>query len=184
MKKAAIELSLNFIVIIIIALVLFGFGINFIYNIISKSNDIAGMTMEELDNSIADLMCSDTEKVCLNKDTLELRPGKYDSVGIKILNVRNNAPQNKFMISVVRGIYVDPRNNKPASSKIGLIEIFPDNRTVTLKANKAKTFGIAFQLPGSGLPKGTYVFDVDITIDPDTSPAKYGQTKKIRIEAI
>ena len=64
-KKAAVELSLNFLVVLIISIVLFGFGVIFIRNLFSQATDLRDLTLEELDDRIADLICEGTDRVCI-----------------------------------------------------------------------------------------------------------------------
>ena len=99
MKKAAIELSMNFLVVILLSLVIFGFGINFIYTIMNNSNEISELTLSEIDERIASLMCSDTQRVCIEKDTLRLEPDKIKIFTVKIINIQQG-PQFKVVVIV------------------------------------------------------------------------------------
>jgi hypothetical protein len=49
MDKRAIELSLNFIVILIISIIIFGFGIRFISKLSSQATELQELTISELE---------------------------------------------------------------------------------------------------------------------------------------
>ena len=99
-KKAALQLSMNFIVTIIIAIVIFGFGVRFVYNILSGSETLKDLTLEQIDNQISELMCSSTEMICLEKDRIEVRPGKVAIIGVKILKNYQDCIMTKFCLGV------------------------------------------------------------------------------------
>ncbi len=72
MNKKAIQLSINFIVMLIIAIVIFAFGINFIYNLLSSAEEMKDITLEDIDNRISNLMCGANKIICLDKDIINI----------------------------------------------------------------------------------------------------------------
>ena len=87
LNKRAIELSLNFIIIIIISIVIFGFGVRFIYNLSSQANELRDLTFDDLDKKIGNLVCEGSERVCIGIDRKTIDKGKFDVFGAKILNI-------------------------------------------------------------------------------------------------
>jgi len=62
--KKGFELSLNFLVTIIIAIVIFVFGIRFISDLVTQTTELESLTTDQLDKKIENLLC-ETEKVCI-----------------------------------------------------------------------------------------------------------------------
>src|SRR3989338_437711 len=95
--KKGIELSLNFLVTIIIAITIFMFGVKFIYTLTSEATNLESMTTDELDRKIGELLCDSTERVCIGIDKKTIQKGKLDVFGIKITNINSGA---NFEISI------------------------------------------------------------------------------------
>ena len=87
MNKKGIELSVNFLVTIIIALVIFGFGVKFVYNLASGASEMESLTTDDLDERIGDLLCESADKVCIGVNRKVIPRGEFDVFGIKVINV-------------------------------------------------------------------------------------------------
>lgn len=175
--KKGIELSLNFIVVLIISLVVFGFGISFISNLSSKASDLQELTISELDDRIGDLICEGSERVCVGIDRKTIKKTSFDLFGIKIINILDS--QN-FDITVTRPTPSGYTRNKAEIQSDGLISNPPLNRgrTINIEKNEEKTIGIGIQVPGNAQP-GTYIFNVEIK----TSDGKlYSPIQKLYVD--
>jgi hypothetical protein len=179
-KKAAIELSVNFLVLIIISLVIFGFGIKFIYDIYSKANDISKTSQDDLDRKFSELNCNNNEKVCMNNNIINTNTGMVVYAGVKITNIKDDIPY--FRLEIKKGRYIDVDKNliEPSDSNyVNLIQIEPQNRTEEIKPNEFGRFGFAFDIPNKGVKKGSYNFELNIY--KGSSPVKYDRTQIITI---
>ena len=177
-KKAAIELSMNFLVMVIIAITIFGFGIGFVYTILNNAQSLKDLTTEDLDQRISDLMCKKTQKVCVEKEILVLSQGELEIVGIRILNIEDGGSEMDFKIEMSEGIYIDQDNNvQPITTPI---KVMPIVRHETIRLNDMKSMGFGFEIDKYAL-RGTYVFNLNVT-RPDMS--KYDNLHKIRIKVI
>ncbi len=155
--KKAIELSLNFIVIIIISIIIFGFGIRFISKLSSQATELQEITTAELDERIGNLVCEGSDRVCVGIDRKTIRRTKFDIFGLKIVNILES--QN-FDISVERPT--------PSGYTISKEEVQTDNliwnpkqRSVFIEKNEEKSLGIGVQVPAN-IVSGTYIFNVRI----------------------
>ena len=140
-----------------------GFGITFVYNIAQASEDIKSMSLSDLDNRMVELRCGYTEKVCVDRDRLDIRADELKVVTMRLLNIGTS--ETDFRITVRPGIYVDPTNVKTDPSDPAYqnnFEVLPLERIEKIAPNDAKSFAIGFQRPKGGVDKGTYVFDVII----------------------
>ncbi|MCK5283066.1 MAG: hypothetical protein KAK00_06660 [Nanoarchaeota archaeon] len=162
-KKSAIQLSVNFLVIIIISMVVFTFGISFIYNIMRGAESLKDMTLGDIDQRISELMCGTNEKICIEKDTFYLEPKDLKIFTIKILNIEPSVEKLEFLISVKNGSYIDSDNNilEPGEYTNNII-VMPESRVEEIRQNEAKHIGVGFQLPKTGVEPGTYIFNLKV----------------------
>lgn len=155
-NKKSIELSLNFIVVIILTLVIFGFGIYFISTLSSQATNLAQLTWSDLDKRISDLACDGSARVCISPSEKEIRRKKYDVFGIKIVNVINDM---NFEISVSQSpTAVDKSGNSMPAAPLN---INPKVRTVEIKKNDEKQVGVGIEVPSSA-KSGRYIFNAEI----------------------
>lgn len=155
--KKAIELSLNFIVILIISIIIFGFGIRFISKLSSQATELQEITTAELDERIGNLVCEGSDRVCVGIDRKTIKRTKFDIFGLKIVNILES--QN-FDITVERptpGGYTITKEDIPTDSIIWN----PRQRSVFIEKNEEKSLGIGVQVPAS-IVSGTYIFNVRI----------------------
>ena len=99
MNKNGIELSLNFLVVLIISIVLFGFGVRFISRLSSEATQLQDLTLGELDERIGNLVCEGSDRVCIGIDRKTIKRTKFDVFGLKIINILDS--QN-FDVAVTR----------------------------------------------------------------------------------
>lgn len=181
-SKKGIELSLNFLVILIISLVIFGFGIYFIRQLSSQATDLADITMNELDQRIGDLICEGSSRVCIGIERQVIQKDKIGVFGVKILNLED-AQQFEVTVQPSNPIGYDSDNRpiQKTGSFNGLSivpSLYTAGRAVTIDKNEDETIGIGIQVPKQA-PPGTYIFNVDIK---DGSGNTYSKTQKIYVD--
>ncbi|HIH37473.1 hypothetical protein J4460_08505 [Candidatus Woesearchaeota archaeon] len=185
MNKRGIELSVNFLVMLILAIVVFGFGIKLVYSMFSSSMN----KIESLDqNSEQQIMSmlSSGKKVAIpiyKKTTVRGKPVVF---GVGIYNsLEGQGSDDEFVVRVGDGTYnaawtgihaTYPRLFNPDGtevtdtnkrSKVSLLEPFKATKTKTAtdgyKVNIQKNKGQVVSIPVSvdkNAEAGTYVFDV------------------------
>jgi len=167
--KKGIELSINFLVTIIIALTIFGFGVKFIYNLASEATELESLTTSELDKRIGDLLCESTDKVCIGIDKKVIQKGNFDVFGIKIINIQD---VTDFEITVDRpDIPGYTLNNNPITEDELIWN--PKSRTERLEREEERELGLGISVPKNA-QSGTYIFDV--RVEP------YGTLHKLYVE--
>jgi len=177
LKKGAIELSVNFLVIIIISIVIFGFGVYFISKLSATAADLTQMTASELDQKIANLVCEGYDRVCVSTEKKVIQKKKFDVFGIKIFNVM---PTQNFDITVSTpadklGIKYDKTFIPLTSSKL---IVNPSTRSINIGQNEEKNIGIGVQVPPSAVP-GIYILNVEIK---SQSGTQYTPIQKLYVE--
>ena len=174
LNRKAIELSLNFIVILIISLVVFGFGVNFISNLSSKATELQELTISELDDRIGDLICEGSERVCLGIDRKTIKRTNFDLFGLKIINILDS---QSFDVEITRPTPSGYTKNKAEIQSDNLVWN-PKERSIDIDKNEEKTIGIGIQVPANTMP-GTYIFNIEIK----TSDGKpYSPIQKLYVD--
>lgn len=173
-SKKAIELSLNFIIILILSIIIFGFGVRFISKLSSQAIDIQEVTTAELDERIGNLVCEGSDRVCVGIDRKTIRRTKFDVFGLKIINILDS--QN-FDIIVSRPSPSGYTKNRQPIDTDTLVWN-PKARSVFIEKNEEKNLGIGIQVPANAV-SGTYIFDIKIQAS-DGKP--YSATQKLYVD--
>lgn len=158
MDKKGLELSINFIVIIIISLIIFFFGARYIYKLGSEATTLQSMTVEELDRRISNLACEGSEKVCFGFDKKIIKRGKLGIFSLRIINILDS--QN-FDVIVTRPSPRGYTKDGTAITNDDLI-VKPASRSTYIKENEEKDLAIGVEVPKQNVLSGTYIFDVKI----------------------
>lgn len=157
MNKKGMEISINFIVIIMLSLLVFFFGARFIYNLGSQATKLQEMTVDELDRKIGNLVCEGSEKVCLGFDKKIIKRGKLGVFGLRIINFLDS--QNFDVIVTKPTPYGYTKKGDPITTDSLIVR--PESRSVFIKKNEEKNLAIGVEVP-KDVKGGTYIFDVRI----------------------
>jgi hypothetical protein len=156
--KKGVELSLNFLVMLVIAIVIFGLGVRFIYNLAAEATQLKQTTIDELDKKIGNLLCESTDKVCIGVERKVIEKGKFDVFGVKVLNIFKNEAQ--FLVEVSR-----PTTPGYAPNKDPILDdkLYWKHREepLLIEKNGEKEVAIGIEVP-SDATSGTYIFDVRV----------------------
>ena len=185
--KKAMELSINFLVILIISIVIFGLGVKFISELSKEAKDITTITTDELDRKIGSLICGDSERVCLGIDRKAIKGKDYGTFGLKIINILT-PPSSKngqdFYIIVSSPNPLGYKKDKTPITHPPLI-VYPSSRSVFIKQNdETLPIAIGAQVP-SDASLGTYILDVEIRTEIDGVPNQlYSPILKLYVEVV
>jgi len=165
MKKRAFELSISFIVMLILTIIVFGFGIKFVYNLSHRSTSLVDQLSEETKDDIENMLYLG-KIVAIPINEKEINVGESAVLGIGILNQLGKKEDFKIYVAFATGIDAD-------ENEITSIDIsewtFEKYATQAIKENEHKIIPLAFQVP-KGSNKGTYIFNVNVCYD-DDNPA-------------
>ena len=189
MYKKGIELSINFIVVFILAITLFGFGIRFAYMLLGGAEDLTKVAEDELDERIEDILCPGDERVCLGTRTRTLRRGSHAVFGVRVLNVLNVEGDVEFVANVeldgviLKGEYSITKYAEGGGTPLvvlpeSLLDLNPTTggRRESLANNEEKKFGILVDVP-RGASAGKHVLTVTVTCTHDVCTEDYGKDK-------
>ncbi|MGV8151256.1 MAG: hypothetical protein ACP5NV_06020 [Candidatus Woesearchaeota archaeon] len=190
-KKAAIELSANILVIIIVSVIIISLGLILFFNLrsdaVKYTEAVEGQTRDQL----RALMLNDNSKIAIYPTDLTIKPGKYATTTIAISN--NFDEQKTFQSRQVNRISVYYYEN-PNAEMINLTKgntpwwgtnsdkiIFSSGEGQTqisldIAPSDQIFRNIIIKMPKEA-KKGQYVFTFDISYNQGSSSASYGAVK-------
>lgn len=157
MNNKGFELAINFIVMLVLAIVVFGFGLYFTKQLFSQAGEIKAQLDQDSEKNINALL-DRGERVAFPVANKDIKPGGLAIFGLGVMNVEDNP--TKFYVKVKCMAAVTESNKEIANGckDWGILEVNP----FTLSKNEKKVVPIAVQPKGSK-PSGTYAFDVNVT---------------------
>ena len=173
-SKKTIELSLTFLVTIILAVVIMAFGVRFLYSLASEATELDKTSTEQLDKRFAEISCGSNDKVCVGIIRRTIQKGKMDAFGLKIINID---AASEFKVEVNPSKAFDKQNNEIANN----INFKYNNNQMTIEKNGEKSMGIGFEVPKNA-ESGTYVFDIAVTHKVNDEFIQYDDVEKIYAE--
>jgi hypothetical protein len=167
--KKAIELSLNFLVTVIIAVAILVLGVKFINDIAGEATELESLTTDQLDKKITELNCESTDRVCISISKKTIPKGEFDVFGIKIINILEN---QEFNINVKAAKLI--KNNEEITDPINLNKIKLKYRNnLFIGKNEEESIGVGVEVQ-KDTASGTYIFDVKVQ--------QYDELYKIYVE--
>lgn len=163
MNKKGIELSINFLVVLILALAIFTFGVIFVYKILASSESLKSMTLEDIDSRIADLNCAGNDASCIDKERFLLAKEDIEIVTVKVLNI-DRTYKAKYSIKAAPNVRYDLQGQPQGGFSTADVMVMPDApgyQDIEVEPNKEEKVGFAFQVKGT-VYEGTYVFNLII----------------------
>ncbi len=162
MNKKGLELSINFIVIVVISLIVFFFGARFIYQLGAEATQLQSITADELEKRIGELACGGSERVCFPSDKKIIKKGKLGIFGMRIINVLEG-DSHDFSLSVTQP---DPpgyteEGDEIFSGEDELPQFKYREEPFPISKNKEADRAIGVEIPSSA-KSGTYILDVAV----------------------
>ncbi len=185
MKKATLELSMGFIVTIIISIVVLGFGIAFVYRMYNSTIPMP----KSLDKQISDAIASSLAPgnrcyIPFSSQKVPRKSAKGFGVGIL-----NTIPGKKyFHVDYKLSKFVNPEGVSESVPTANFKIMFPE-QDVIVKNNEKKSLMLVF-VAERAAKRGSYFIDVNICSSSSGFPAhcdssnKYCPTQKIVVTVV
>lgn len=177
MRKRGIQLSVNFIVILIIALAVFSFGIKMMYDLMYKAEEIRQDVDENTEREIEAALAGG-EIVSLPINHKESDVGESATFGLGIFNIEET---QDFTIEMDFESAYNQKTKAPISVN-GQEWILADYGPYTIAKNEQKIIALPIRIPknveSGKTPPGVYSFNVRVKRE---SGKQYGNLKKIRV---
>lgn len=176
MKKGAIELSLNFIIIMIISIAVFAFGVYFLKQIMSHAENTVLVWDKRTESMIEDML-DNGGKIAIPFNSKTAPRGEMTTYGIGILNMLDENIENNFALLFRYNKYVnndDPDQGLPAEFDPNTWPAFSEQALPfengngwkklikPIQNNKQEKFLMGVKVPKDA-PSGTYIYDLNIT---------------------
>lgn len=179
-KKAGFELSVNFLVILIICLVIFGSSIYLVRKFFTHAETIK-MTYDERTEKEIERLLEDGDRVAIPFDKKTIHNGESKTFGIGILNMLDVAISNTFETTIKFNKAFDKQNNQICSetaadtTNCGNPELWIQTTemvgtgltgvtsTKSVKNNEQVRFLLG--VGPKGATPGTYIYDVIVCYD-------------------
>ena len=182
MNKSGIQLSINFVVILIIAVIVFGLGLNFAYKIFSLAEEMKTNLDAETQTQIEAML--DTGAIVgipVNRAKVQIGDSKVFGLGINNDNSImscSSLQENTFQVEMTKGIAID--NNGDEIEDPGIASwyltgfrdyiILPgDNKKVPIPVSVKRSYD-----GGASTRRGTYDFTIKVT---DCNMESYGSVQ-------
>ena len=170
-RKAGIQISVNFLVVMIISIVIISLGFVLINRMVGTGgNEITDMD-SRLRLEIERILDSENKLVAIPtvQKTIERRTGDYFGIGVKNLELTSQ----KFRLNVTFHEAYDSRTGEILGvTDQGLINkwITQVEEVVDIRARDQFAYTVIFSVP-NGAQQGEYVFNVSITNSTNGDPA-------------
>ncbi|MBW2966653.1 hypothetical protein KY342_06130 [Candidatus Woesearchaeota archaeon] len=179
-NKKAIALSVNMLVIIILAVVIFSFGVYFLYSIMSQSFKLKGMIDQDLDDQIETILCD--KPVCMTTNYKKIFRGEYEIFGLRIYNNLGTTKNFKITMNPADPKGYDKQGDELTEDDPDLfysLGVDIEQRVLELGASRERGIGIGIEVPKNA-KSGTYVFNINVEVIEDNR--LYGSPQQIRVE--
>jgi len=186
-RKSAFQLSISFVVMIIIAIVVFSFSVYIVKKFFTHAEDIK-LTYDERTEQEIERLLDDGSRVAVPRERKTIVNGNFDTFGVGILNVIGKAPRNEFMLNVSFSKAFDKKNVQLCDILAGdtygcgspqnWLQTFagtadPSGAVIkkVVKNNEQEKFLLGVDV--NDAPSGTYIFNLDVSYlnDTDVNPS-------------
>ncbi|MFH1408702.1 MAG: hypothetical protein ABIH34_02240 [Nanoarchaeota archaeon] len=163
MKRGAIELSMNFIVMLIIGIAVLGFGFWFANKIFFAANTQAVTMDNQLQADIERMLIDPSKLVAIPYTKKKIARGDMQVFGVGVVNTLNTEGEaDNFYLKVEHYKAYDTEQNEIEQGDINPIDewvttTFTLDAPVSIPKNERKLFAIGFNPPKTAV-SGTYTF--------------------------
>src|SRR3989338_4813865 len=186
-KKAALELSINAIVIVILAMILLGLGVGFIRNMFSNIGDTTTQVQDQMREQILDDLRRGDKKLSFPSASIELEPGDEEVIVIGVKNVQSSSMDFTLgleEITTANGVTTStPISSSSAPTGASKYSFFWDTNRQTLGAGEANVYPITFATTRTA--SGTKLFKIIVNETVvGTTPSKEYTSKTFFVKFI
>ncbi|MBI3031895.1 hypothetical protein HYY69_00320 [Candidatus Woesearchaeota archaeon] len=180
-QKRAVELSVNFIVMLILGLAIFSVGMYIATQVFFKARDQAKILDDDIKYAIENDLRDSSEEVTIGLIRRSVERAGNDVFGVGIAN-RDEA-ETTYKIDVSFAVYEKEEGSGSNDQTYNRI-IFPTKNSaelnqITIKPHEIKIMNLPFTVP-KDTPSGSYVYNVRVLKKLDTT--QVGKLQKIYID--
>ena len=169
MKRGAIQLSMNFLVTIIIALTLLALGIVLLRQFVDVTVETQDELNEQTQDRIAELL-KQGQQIVILFSTQTLRRGDSHLFGVGVMNIFE---ESTFELAAGLSGAFHPDDTPLSPTELAQAKpsewIRLDSERFTLKKNEDQSKTLLIKVPTTA-PSGTYIYNVFVYRNPPLSP--------------
>jgi hypothetical protein len=179
MEKKGLELSINFIIVLVLAIVTLIMGI-VIFNIVFRTSvELEKEISQETEDQINKLLMQGDESVILPYFFKHMERGDQHAFGLGIRNYRGTGD---FTVNIDFALAVDKENVDKTIEAVGSVDIAKwhfDKIDITIGADALEVVSIPIRVGNKAKSGWVYVFNVNVT---DSANNQYGELQKIYVQ--
>lgn len=184
-NKKGFELSINFVVMLIITLIVFGGCMAIAYKLLNSVNNIKTKMDKQTEDRLESMITSSNEEVIIAFNKKEVHAGEAAVFGLGITNINIGATKN-FSVNITRSIKVFADGHTEEFDDLGWIYI-KQSDIGEIRNNNHQIVSLVIVPPDNAAPGVTYVFDVKVTYKNNSDYVNYplrNPIQKIRVVVI
>jgi len=175
-KKAAIGLSVNILVVVIIGLVILGMGIGLLYQFIGGAQEIKGTLDQQTELQLESLI-NQGRTVALSTNTVTIRRGEQRVIGLGILNIED---RQTLYVEIPQGKFIDSEGTTQENVNTESWFLY-NNAGFNLNLDESVKEPISIIVPKDAV-LGRYIFSVKVCrTQPCTFESQYGNTQNFNV---
>ena len=188
-NKKGMELSITFLVGLIIGVVLLSLGLVFTYKLFAGVSDVEKMGLPNYFEIEAENCVQRGDRACIPEIKKQTETTKTASFGVIVNNIYGETKNFKLFVKFRRG---ETENGQMITSIDTKEWTFPDYESLELENNEDTTIEIPIR-PPKKTDSGTYVFNVNVCFDGDEDAsdkcsgvhkALYSPTQQISVTVV
>ncbi|MBS3100897.1 hypothetical protein J4204_02085 [Candidatus Woesearchaeota archaeon] len=162
-KRASLEISIQAIVIIVLAMTLLGLGLGFIRGLFGKVGEIGGDVTDQVKNKVLEDLISGDKKVAFPKTQIELGKGESTILTVGVRNKKDSTLSYKLRFTPVS--FIPASGTQGGTFQIENPQWFqtaqPPNG-YKLASAEADVKNLRLKIP-TATPAGSYVLNFEVT---------------------
>ena len=173
-RKGSLNLSIQAIVIVVIAFVVLGLGLGFVRNTFKDISGTSSSVQEQIRQQILEDLRTGNKKLSFPATTLNIEKGNSQDIAIGVKNVNNAELEFRVDIATIK-----QQGSSLTEADLlteGQVQFFLNNGPFTLGSTNAEAYNIKISAEGD---TGTYLIRLVITdngvLDDDGNPTIYAE---------
>ena len=176
--KKGVELSINFLVVVIISLVVLGFGLKFAYDLLNYAEKEKQQQYDKIDKELENLICEGADKVCVGTYRKKVGSSKSVFFGVKVWNILGS-DQTFSMDVQPSGTCLIRKDKTTLDDCAGRYKITEVGQAFKFTISKQSMQKRVFIIDMSEATEpGTYIFNLQVKNGADN----YGPMQKLYVE--
>lgn len=168
-RKGSLNLSIQAIVIVVIAFVVLGLGLGFVRNTFKDISGTSSSVQEQIRQQILEDLRTGNKKLSFPATTLNIEKGGSQDIAIGVKNVKNGDLNFEIGVSTIKQQGSEATEEELAAA--GHVEFFWNPGPFTLGTTDAEAYNIKISSPGD---KGTYLVRLTV-VDNDDLDTVYAE---------